>query len=393
MDLNFSWDFSTPEIYCLGALILIWIIEIIYQFYLFNRPFRVYQKEKNGKIEYTHPYPAVSVIVYAQNDAENLVKYLPKILNQAYPEFEVIVVNDDSTDDSKDILSVLETRYKNLYHTYVPEGSRNLSHKQLALTLGIKAARYDIVVFTNANCDPKSNEWLAAIARNFVPGIDIVLGYTAIERKEKEKLSFWYCSYDQLLFSIRYLSFALINRPYMGISSNMAYRKELFFKNKGFSKFLHLHYGDDDLFINEIATRTNTRIEVSEAGQMTATYQDNYDAWKELKLQYDFTSKYLHTAAKSIFGIAKFFDYAFDILFVCLWVEGIIHNWATAVLASILALSLFSIKVIVYRRAAKILRKPRLFFSLPLFSFIQPCINLYFKAIGSVTRKKNFTWR
>ena len=129
MDLNFSWDFSTPEIYCLGALILIWIIEIIYQFYLFNRPFRVYQKEKNGKIEYTHPYPAVSVIVYAQNDAENLVKYLPKILNQAYPEFEVIVVNDDSTDDSKDILSVLETQYKNLYHTYVPEGSRNPRYK------------------------------------------------------------------------------------------------------------------------------------------------------------------------------------------------------------------------------------------------------------------------
>jgi hypothetical protein len=173
----------------------------------------------------------------------------------------------------------------------------------------------------------------------------------------------------------------------------MAYRKELFFKNKGFSKFLHLHYGDDDLFINEITNRTNTRVEISEAGQMTATYQDNYEAWKELKLQYDFTSKYLHTTAKSIFGIAKFFDYAFDILFVCLWVEGIIHNWATAVLASILALSLFSIKVIVYRRAAKILRKPRLFFSLPFFSFIQPCINLYFKVIGSVTRKKNFTWR
>lgn len=162
---------------------------------------------------------------------------MPKILNQAYPEFEVIVVNDDSTDDSKDILSVLETQYKNLYHTYVPEGSRNLSHKKLALTLGIKAARYDIVVFTNANCDPRNNEWLATIARNFVPGIDIVLGYTAIERKEKEKFSFWYCSYDQLLFSIRYLSFALINRPYMGVSSNMAYRKELFFKNKGFPNF------------------------------------------------------------------------------------------------------------------------------------------------------------
>ncbi len=126
----------------------------------FQSPLSRLSKEKNGKIEYTHPYPAVSVIVYAQNDAENLVKYLPKILNQAYPEFEVIVVNDDSTDDSKDILSVLETQYKNLYHTYVPEGSRNLSHKKLALTLGIKAARYDIVVFTNANCDQKAtNGW------------------------------------------------------------------------------------------------------------------------------------------------------------------------------------------------------------------------------------------
>ena len=133
MDLNFFLGFFHPRNILLGGIDSDLIIEIIYQFYLFNRPFAFYQKEKNGKIEYTHPYPAVSVIVYAQNDAENLVKYLPKILNQAYPEFEVIVVNDDSTDDSKDILSVLETQYKNLYHTYVPEGSRNLSHKKTGL--------------------------------------------------------------------------------------------------------------------------------------------------------------------------------------------------------------------------------------------------------------------
>lgn len=372
---------------------MIWIVEMVYQFYLFDRPFRFHKKSEKGKTDYSPEQPPLSVIVYAQNDAENLIQFMPRILNQNYPQFEVIVVNDDSTDDSKDILASLETQYENLYHTYVPEGSRNLSHKKLALTLGVKAARYDIVVFTNANCSPSSNRWLATIARNFVAGTDIVLGYTAMARKKNERLSFWYCAYDKLLFTLRYLSFALIGHPYMGESSNLAYRKDLFFKNKGFSKYLHLHYGDDDLFINEIASRKNTRVEFSEAAQMTANYDDNYEAWKELKLQYDFTSRYLHTAAKAIFGLGKVFDYAFDLLFILLSVWGVLHNCLLLTIALLLALVLFTVKTMIYRRIAKILHSPRLFFALPLFSLLQPWVNLYFNIIGSASRKKNFTWR
>lgn len=393
MDLNFSWNFSAPELYVTGALALFWILEIMYQLYLFDRPSRFYKKTTQGKNRYTDALPPVSVIVYAQNDAENLIQFMPRILNQHYPQFEVIVVNDDSTDDSKDILASLETQYDNLYHTYVPEGSRNLSHKKLALTLGIKAARYDIVVLTNANCCPPGNQWLSTLARNFVDGTDIVLGYTALNRKKKERLSFWYCTYDKLLFTLRYLSFALIGRPYMGESSNLAYRKELFFKNKGFSKYLHLHYGDDDLFVNEIATRKNTRVELAEEAQMTAFYDDNYEAWKELKLQYDFTSRFLHTAAKAVFGFGKVCDYAFDILFLFIAVWGVLHNWILLLIALLPAIVLFAVKVVVYRRAAKILHLPRLFFALPLFSLVQPWVNLYFNIIGSASRKKNFTWR
>lgn len=393
MDLNFSWNFSAPELYATGAFALFWILEVIYQFYLFDRPFRFYKKSSQGKNQYTDSLPPVSVIVYAQNDAENLIQFMPRILNQNYPQFEVIVVNDDSTDDSKDILASLETQYDNLYHTYVPEGSRNLSHKKLALTLGVKAARYDIVVFTNANCCPPGNQWLSTLTRNFVDGTDIVLGYTALNRKKKERLSFWYCTYDKLLFTLRYLSFALIGRPYMGESSNLAYRKELFFKNKGFSKYLHLHYGDDDLFVNEIATRKNTRVELTEEAQMTAFYDDNYEAWKELKLQYDFTSRFLHTAAKAVFGFGKVCDYAFDILFLFIAAWGALHNWLLLLVALLPAIVLFAIKVVVYRRAAKMLHLPRLFFALPLFSLVQPWVNLYFNIIGSASRKKNFTWR
>lgn len=393
MDLNFSWNLSLPEIYGVGIFALIWIIEIVYQFYLFDRPFRFYKKREKGKISYSSERPPLSVIVYAQNDAENLIQFMPRILNQDYPQFEVIVVNDDSTDDSKDILTALQTQYDNLYHTYVPEGSRNLSHKKLALTLGVKAAQYDIVVFTNANCCPPDSQWLAAIARNFVPGTDIVLGYTSMQSKEKAPHDFGYYIYDKLLFTLRYLSFALIGRPYMGESSNLAYRKELFFKNKGFSKHLHLHYGDDDLFINEIATRENTRVELSPSSQMTAVYHDNHGAWKELKLQYDFTAKYLHTAAKAVFGMGKVFDYAFNILFILLLAWGILNNWLLAIIALLPAVSIFVIKAVVYRRAAKIFHTPRYTFALPLFSFLQPWVNLYFNIIGSASRKKNFTWR
>lgn len=393
MELNFSWDFSLPEICVAGAFALIWIIEMVYQFYLFDRPFRFYKKGEKGKIGYSDERPPLSVIVYAQNDAENLIQFMPRILNQDYPQFEVIVVNDDSTDDTKDILDSLRTQYNNLYYTYVPEGSRNLSHKKLALTLGVKAAQYDIVVFTNANCCPAGNQWLTSMARNFVAGTDIVLGYTAMTRKKKERFAFWYCAYDKLLFTLRYLSFALIGRPYMGESSNMAYRKTLFFENKGFSKYLHLHYGDDDLFINEIANRRNTRVELSEASQMTAVYNDNCEAWKELKLQYDFTSRYLRTAAKAVFGLGKLFDYAFGILFVLLLVWGILHNWLFLAVALLPALSLFASKVVVYRNAARIFHSPRLFFALPFFSLLQPWVNLYFNIIGSASRKKNFTWR
>ncbi len=392
MNLDFSWNFSSPEIYLLALLVFIGLIEIFYQFFFFHRPVRFYKKGEKGKVRYSDERPPISVIVYSPNDSENLIENMPKILNQDYPQFEVIVVTEEAAEESKDILSSLEVHYKNLYHTFVPNGARNLSHKKLALTLGIKAAHYDIIAFTNGNCAPSGNQWLASLARNFHPKTDVVIGYTATRRNAKEKLSFWYETYDRLLFALHYLSFALLRRPYMGVSSNMAYRKELFFQNKGFSKHLHLRYGDDDLFINEIANRHNTRVELSPESQMTASYDDNHWAWKELKQQYDFTSRYLHTGAKWVFTLGKGLDCLFNVLWITGVVIGIQQHAFVAIIALCLALALFVVKVYVYRTTAKAFRSPRLFFALPLFSMIQPFVNLHFKVLNLRSRKKNFTW-
>ena len=122
--------------------------------------------------------PPLSIIICARDESDNLLRNLPSILEQDYPNFEVIVVNDGSTDESEDILKLMSARYPQLYHTFTPDGSRYLSRKKLALTLGIKASKHDWLVFTEANCKPTSNQWLRLMARNFTSKTDIVLGYS-----------------------------------------------------------------------------------------------------------------------------------------------------------------------------------------------------------------------
>ena len=99
---------------------------------------------------------------------------------------------------------------------------------------------------------PASNQWLKLMARNFTPQTQIVLGYSGYDRTKG-----WLhkrTAFDTLFQSLRYLGFALAGKPYMGIGRNLAYRKELFFQQKGFSKYLNLQRGEDDLFINQLAT-------------------------------------------------------------------------------------------------------------------------------------------
>ena len=121
----------------------------------------------------------VSVIVYAHGEPEDLRNNLPVLLNQDYPDYEVIVVNDGSDADSEDILKLFSNEYKSLYYTYVPVDTQYLSHKKLALTMGIKAARHDILLFTEADCRPISPKWIKAMVDSYNTETDIVLGFCA----------------------------------------------------------------------------------------------------------------------------------------------------------------------------------------------------------------------
>lgn len=224
---------------------------------------------------------AVSIVICAKNEEKNLEKHLPTILEQDFPDFEVVVVNDCSTDGTENLLSELSLRYGNLRFTSIPANDQFLHGKKLAVTIGLKAAKYDYVLLTDADCYPVSNQWLQRMASQFTREKQIVLGYGGYERRKG--LLNLLIRYETVFTAIQYLSFALKGHPYMGVGRNLAYEKKLFFNNKGFARHYHLSSGDDDLFINEIARKENTTVEISPESHTRSIPKTSLRSWIKQK--------------------------------------------------------------------------------------------------------------
>lgn len=209
--------------------------------------------------------PGVSVILYSQDEALALETLLPSILNQDYDgAMEVIVVNEGESSDVRNLIGPMQLQYRNLYLTHTPDGAHNLSRKKLAITLGVKAARFPVVILTTADVVIQSDKWLYSIMRRFEDErVEVVLGYAAPYIDEFSKAPSAVREIDYAISSMTWIDAALAGNPYRGTEYNVAYRKELFFTNKGFCRSLNLHFGDDDIFINEITNGSNTAVELS----------------------------------------------------------------------------------------------------------------------------------
>ncbi len=386
------FTFNLAEIILLAALGLFLIIQITYYFSLYNQIHARFKAADREDLVYNTDYPPISVIICASNESENLQKYLPYVLEQDYPEFEVIVVNDGSTDESEDVLSKFEETYTNLYRTFTPDGGRYISRKKLAMTVGIKASKHNWLVFTEANCRPASKDWLKLMARNFSPRTEIVLGYSGYEQGKgwlQRKISF-----SNLLMSMRYLGFALIDKPYMGIGRNLAYRKELFFKNKGFSSHLNLQRGDDDLFVNEVATSFNTRVELATDANVRMEPIDRYKTWKEEKVSYIATSRFYHGMQRYLAGFETTSRLLFLATFITITTFSAINQQWIALAIAILAYILrYILQAVVINRTSSDLGERHYYFTLPIFDITQPLDSLKFRLYRRFRGKGDFMRR
>lgn len=374
-----AFTFNTTDLILLSATSVLFIIQLIYYFGLYNRIHTNNTAVQKGDVHFTQELQPLSVVISARNESENLRKFLPSILEQDYPEFEVIVINDGSTDESEDLLSALEEKYPNLYHSFTPNTARYVSRKKLSLTLGIKASKYDWLVFTEANCTPASNQWLRLMARNFTPRTEIVLGYSGYERGKG-----WLhrrVSFDSLFTSLRYLGFALAGKPYIGIGRNLAYRKELFFNVKGYSNHLNLQRGEDDLFINQISNENNTRVETDINSTVRMQPVEYYKDWKEEKVSYMATARFYKGSQRLLLGfetLSRLLFYATCVAGIAL---GILHlHWLVAGLAFLLWLLRYVVQAVIINKTATEMGDNRHYYlTLPLFDILRPLQSLQFK--------------
>lgn len=342
------------------------------------------------------PLPSASVVIYSNDEASNLARLLPQVLGQDYPaQFEVIVVNDGSAESTSDVVSELQMIYPNLYLTYTPDRSRNLSRKKLAITLGIKAARYDVVVMLNANSRVNSNHWLSLMTRNFTDGIDVVIGYATPDIESDTFTGRRRRAFDRVAEAVTYLSAAIGNAPFRGFSYNLAYRRECFFKNKGFSRSLNLHYGDDDVFINEIANKRNTAVELCDDSIVECRFYHPVDSHNELKRRYNYTAKYLRKSPRLLFGACSLMAWIWLLASTATIIStmpNLISMGITAAIVFILALIMWIPLIITWRGAMSALKSRKLLITIPWFVLTRPFYNAFYKIKNRLNYRRNHTW-
>jgi glycosyltransferase involved in cell wall biosynthesis len=260
--------------------------------------------------------PPVSVIIVARNEADNLYEKLPFVLTQNYPKYEVIVVNHHTVDESSHILDALCRQYSNLRYIELEKNQHSRYGKKLPLTVGIKGAKYEHMLFTDADCKPTTDQWLKSMSSKFIPGKELVLGYAPI-LKERGFLN-RVIRFDTAWIAISYFSMALSRLPYMGVGRNIAYTKKLFYSVNGFKSHYSLSSGDDDLFVQESARGNNYSINIDSRSYCYSKGSYSWLNWIGQKTRHYTTSGRYKVIKKLMLGIYPFSLLMLSVSFVIL---------------------------------------------------------------------------
>lgn len=233
----------------------------------------------------------ISVILCAKNEEENVKKYIPLLAKQNYPDFEIVLIDDASRDETLDVFEDFEKEYPNVKLVKVENNEAFWGNKKFAMTLGIKAANNPNLLFIDADCYPNSNNWISEMSSRFTNEKSIVLGYGAYEKIEGSFLN-KLIRFETLLTATQYFSWAKIGKPYMGVGRNLGYKKEEFFRADGFVKHMKIRSGDDDLFVNEVADNKNTAVCVSDDSFTYSEPKTSYQSWFTQKRRHVSTAKH-----------------------------------------------------------------------------------------------------
>ena len=254
------------------AFLIVFSIQLTYYLFIFGK-FSFSKKTENNNQK-----PPISVIICTKNQEQNVLNYIPLLLNQNYPNFEIVLIDNASSDGTLDVFEEFEKNNSNIKLVKVENNEAFWGNKKFALTLGIKAAKNEYLLFTDPQCYPTSTEWIAEMSTHFSKEKTIILGYNSIIKIKNSFLN-KLIRFENLLSSTQAFGWAKAGKPYTGNGKNLAYKREEFFKTNGFIEHMKTRTGEDALFINQAANSNNTTICTSKNSTILTNETPNFKQW------------------------------------------------------------------------------------------------------------------
>ena len=306
MHIDFFFNrLSFIVLLCFG---ITFIIQLIYHWCVFSKLAFYKKKDKTKSDDQLEP---VSVVVCARDAYEYLQDLVPVLLTQDYPDYEIVIVNDCSEDETEEWLKDIERREPKIKPVQLRQHLNFFNGKKFPLSMGIKSAKNDLIVLTDVNCLPTNSQWLRSVVNSYGNNTEVVIGYSPY--MNKKGVFNQIMRFDAVQYAMQYLSAALNKHPYMGIGTNLSYRKELFYRHKGFTSHYTTSVGDDDLFISQVAKGKNTEVLIDAENAILTTPPHKFGMWAHIKSsrystipQYDVKAK----ASSALFTWSHFLFYA-----------------------------------------------------------------------------------
>lgn len=272
--MTITFFYNRLSFYILIAFLLALVVQLCIHWIRFSR-LAFYKKSHRPKLD--EELEPVSVVVCASDSYQYLTELIPNLLSQDYPQFEIVVVNDCSGDETEEYLKDLERREPRIKPVQLRQHLNFFNGKKFPLSMGIKSATYDLLVLTDAGCMPTSDKWLRSMVSCYGNHTDVVIGYSPL--RATSRFSNKLMRFEAFQNGILYLSAALAGKPFMGVGKNLSYRKSLFYKNKGFTSHYSMPAGDDDIFVSQVATKKTTGVFIDAENTIITNPKENFGDW------------------------------------------------------------------------------------------------------------------
>ncbi len=388
--MNINFDYNNLSFILLVVFGVCLVIQLYFHWAQFSK---VAFYKRNARPKLDEELEPASIVLCARDAYEYLTELIPVLLNQDYPDFEIVVVNDCSDDETEEYLKDLERREPRVKPVQLKQHLNFFNGKKFPLSMGIKSAQNDLIVLTDFNCMPVNDQWLRSVVNRYNHQTEIVIGYSPYVQK-KGSLNHL-MRFDALQNGLLYLSAALNHHAYMGIGKNLSYRKELFFRNKGFISHYTTAVGEDDLFINKVSTKKNTEVLIDAENAILTTPTSSFKLWMRQKSsRYSTVSKYdgrSRLMLSLFYGSQLLFYVSFiTLIALCAKPAFVITGGAVFYIPILVFFFLlrFGSQMIIYHNASKRLGEKGLLPGLIVYDFLFAFLSPWLRLMGRMNLGK-----